>query len=67
MEKVTHAQLAARSKQETLSKKEAGYVTNAPTQCGSCEYFKGPAHCTLLKTVIDPIHGCCDLWEPEAD
>lgn len=59
---VTHAMLAARSKRETLTKAEAGYTEHAPTFCQICEYFKLPVRCTLLKTSVDPIHGCCDLW-----
>lgn len=61
---VTHAMLVACAKKHTLTKAEAGYV-DSPTAktCGTCEYFKGPYKCTILKTVVDPATGCCDLWK----
>src|SRR5262249_15934043 len=49
-----------------LSQKVAGYITDGPTHCGSCEYYgggkddRGP--CEKVEGFVS-YDGCCDLWE----
>ena len=48
-----------------LPKFTAGYITNAPTHCGNCEYYNGNSQkgsCDVVKGTVD-FHGCCNAWE----
>jgi hypothetical protein len=54
--------------QERITKDEAGYVTDAPTRCGNCEYFEGDGEtgsCAKVGGTTIYRDGCCNGWEPK--
>lgn len=43
----------------------AGYIEDAPTKCGTCEYFLKKEHaCKVVEGKIEA-GGCCNRWEEE--
>jgi hypothetical protein len=49
-----------------ITKEEAGYVTEAPTKCETCEYYSGNGGETgSCEAVGGTIYrdGCCNKWE----
>lgn len=52
-----------------ISKLVAGYVEQAPTHCGVCEYFEGTGKCRKVENYPQTIEdgGCCNQWEKDED
>lgn len=51
---------------QAITKEEAGYVTDAPTKCQTCEYFTGgDGETGSCSEVGGEIYrdGCCNKWE----
>jgi hypothetical protein len=53
-----------------ISKTIAGYVEEAPTHCGNCEYYRGTEDgsgpCKKVAGVVEFL-GCCNHWESKEE